>query len=69
LDKYRKRRNNVKFKGFNLKNKPEFWLSKKLKELVNLTGLGRKKRQDIKLSKRLNAKEFVLKKKQDLLIK
>jgi hypothetical protein len=59
----------VKFKGFNLKNKPEFWLSKKLKELVNLTGLGRKKRQDIKLSKRLNAKEFVLKKKQDLLIK
>ncbi len=59
----------MKFKGFNLKNKPEFWLSKKLKELVNLTGLGRKKRQDIKLSKRLNAKEFVLKKKQDLLIK
>jgi len=59
----------VKFKGFNLKNKPEFWLSKKLKELVNLTGLGRKKRQDIKLSKRLNAKEFVLKKKQELLIK
>jgi len=63
------RKNNVKLKGFNLKNKPEFWLSKKLKELVNLTGLGRKKRQDIKLSKRLNAKEFVLKKKQDLLIK
>jgi hypothetical protein len=32
---------------------------------MNLTGLGRRKRQDILLNKRVSAKEFVLKKKQD----